>query len=53
MFLKIPIKQYMPHYSNPCNKYSEMLFMSHADTARADFGFIFIFSCISHVRARD
>ena len=53
---KIPIKQYMPHhYPNPCNKYSEMLLTSHADTATADFGFIF-FSCISHVshvRARD
>ena len=48
MFLKIPINNICHIITNLCNKYSEMLLTSHAETASADFGFI-IFSCISHV----
>ena len=43
MFLKIPINNTCHIITNLCNKYSEMLLTSHAETASADFWFYFIF----------
>ena len=41
MFLKIPINNTCHIITNLCNKYSEMLLTSHAETASAEFWFYF------------
>ena len=47
MFLKIPINNTCHIITNLCNKYSEMLLTSHAETASADFfGFIIFFHAL-------
>ena len=51
MFLKIPINNTCHIITNLCNKYSEMLLTSHAETATADFWFyfhLFIYLFIFH-----
>ena len=43
MFLKILINNTCHIITNFCNKYSEMLLTSHAETESADFFFFLIF----------
>ena len=46
MFLKIPINNTCYIITNLCNKYSEMLLTSHAETASADFWFCYFFHAL-------
>ena len=46
MFLKIPINNTCHIITNLCNKYSEMLLTSHAETASADFLVLLFFHAL-------
>ena len=44
--VKIPINNTCHMITNLCNKYSEMLLTSHAETASADFWFYYFFHAL-------
>ena len=46
MFLKIPINNTCHIITNLCNRYSEMILTSHAETASAVFWFYFFFHAL-------